>query len=103
MCRHNRLDAHRVSFLRNIILRNKETHICLDRTLGQLNAMCLLLESDARLIETDMSVVSKAKQLHIYAADRVDDLIVCIACLFAVRLRAIRQEGTVAVDIDLAE
>ena len=65
--------------------------------------MRFFLKCDPRLIEADVAIVSKTKQLHIYAANRVDDLIVCFTCLFTVRLCAIRQEGTAAVDIDLAE
>ena len=65
--------------------------------------MCLFLECCARLVESDVAVVSKSKKLQVNAADAADDFVVCCTCFFAVRLQSVRNEGTLFVDVDMIE
>ena len=100
---HDVLDSHGVCLGRNILYFFKETFICLNGALGQVNAVCLFLECCARLVESDVAVVSKSKKLQVNAADAADGFVVCCTCFFAVRLQSVRNEGALFVDVDMIE
>ena len=65
--------------------------------------MRFLREVIAGLIETDVTIASKTKQLDVNAASSVDDLIVSFAGLVRIRLQSVGNVGVCFVDVDMVK
>ena len=62
--------------------------------------MYILWERITWLIESDVSIVSKSKELKINSAKRIYQLLISLAFVLAVKVRSIRKEMIVRSNVD---
>ena len=101
LCHHNGLDTHGICLFRNIVDGCKESLVRLDGTLSQIYAVSLSLKSLARLIKSNMSVMSQSQKLQVYTASRTDHFFISFALCICIRIHTVGQMGSLWIDIDI--
>lgn len=81
----------------------RKTFIRLNGGIRQRNAVCVLLKHVFRLVEADVPIWSKPKQLEINAAQLADGCVVMAALRVAVLCHAIRNVRVPQVNLDMVE
>ena len=100
---HDGADTHGESGARHFIGRGEEAGVGVDSVLGELNVVGTGNEMIAGLVEADMTVTADTQQLHIDAAQGIDESVVAGTLSGGIGVLAVGHVGVGQIDVDLGE
>ena len=103
LCHHDGLDTHGIRLLRNLVDGREKSLICLNGSLLQIDTMSLGLKCFARLIESNMSVVSQAKKLQIHTAGRTDHFFISCTLFLRIQVHTVRKMSSLRINIHIVK